>query len=318
MQVLFLLSGFLIAFVLDRAGEARGIFRGYLIDRFSRIYCGFLPAMLLIGAIDLWLISRGLHGEAHYATLDNWIGSFAMLNGYRDRFCPVVCVPNFGTAGHLWTLALEFHLYVFAGAVFLGLRRALRARPSALPLLVLAAAASVVPLTYASFAVAPGAGITWLWAAGFATFFVVKALPAGLHVVPLGLATVVLAAATGTTAVPGGEYATPTYLLLSLAFLGMVATTQRTAVLTSCPRLRGALRKLADFSFTLYLVHHSLVYLAFRLAPDAGWLAVWASCAGSLVTAWGMAWIGEARYRTVAVALKTRFGLRPRERAVPT
>src|ERR1044071_5164975 len=49
----FLISGFLISHsVLRRLGDVRYDFRAYFIDRFCRIYCALLPALLLVVLLD--------------------------------------------------------------------------------------------------------------------------------------------------------------------------------------------------------------------------------------------------------------------------
>lgn len=308
--VFFVLSGFLIAFVLNRA-QARGTGMGdYLVDRFARIYSGFVPAMVLVGLLDWWMVSNGVHEHPQYATPTFWLGNLAMLNGYPDMLIPV-SVPNFGSAGQLWTLAVEFHLYIFIGALFF-----LAARPSVGALLLAIAFASV-PLSYLSFARAPGAGIVWLWLLGFATFYAARSRLARLPMVALVFATVVLTALAWRVAVPGREYDGKVYVLLAAAFVFLVLLTQKTHFFRGWPRVRACIKYCADFSFTLYLVHYTVLYLTHRLIPGSGWTGFGISVAASLALSILLAHLGERHHKALARKLKLLAFSRPRYDAAP-
>ena len=298
--VFFVLSGFLIAFVLDRARRSGTGLGGYLIDRFARIYSGFVPAMLVVGALDWWMVSQSVHGHPQYASLGYWLGNMAMLNGYRDMLSPMLSVPNFGSAGQLWTLAVEFHLYIFIGAAFF-----LCTRPGGGGALVLAAVFSIVPLSYLSFAREPGAGIVWLWLLGFAAFYLTRSVPKGVSRPGLVLGIAALTAAAFRLAVPGREYDGVVYALLAAVFVLLVLLTQQTHLFRELRWTRACIRYLADFSFTLYLVHHTVVYLIHRLMPDGRWLAVAVGVAVSIGLSVLLAHVGERHHKLVALRLKS-------------
>lgn len=62
-MIFFLLSGYLISQTLHRRlDEPESTFTDYAIDRWSRIYSGYLPAILLVAAIDFFTI-------AHYPSI---------------------------------------------------------------------------------------------------------------------------------------------------------------------------------------------------------------------------------------------------------
>lgn len=308
--VFFVLSGFLIAFVLNRA-QARSAGLGeYLVDRFARIYSGFVPAMLLVGLLDWWMVSNGVHELPHYVTPTFWVANLAMLNGYPDKLISLG-VPNFGSAGQLWTLAVEFHLYIFIGALFF-----LVSRPTLGALLLVVVFASV-PLSYLSFSRAPGAGIVWLWLLGFGAFYATRSRLGRLPLPALILGVVVLAAMAFRVAVPGREYDGRVYLLLASAFVFAVLLTQRTQFFRRWPRLRACIKYCADFSFTLYLVHYTVLYLAHRLMPDSRWVGFGISVAASLALSILLAHVGERHHKGLARKLKLLAFSRPRYDAAP-
>ena len=86
-QVFFVLSGFVIAYSLaSRAGDPGYGFPEYFIDRWSRIYSAYLPALVVVVAIDYLLLRAGRYEFPEYLTpavfganvlmLQNWAGFF--------------------------------------------------------------------------------------------------------------------------------------------------------------------------------------------------------------------------------------------------
>jgi peptidoglycan/LPS O-acetylase OafA/YrhL len=137
--VFFLLSGFVIAFTLDSKSKDRAYgFDDYLVDRFARIYSALIPALIVIAAIDFTWTT--LTGETRSTfTLRAFIGNLFMLQDVPGPLRWFV-IPSFGTAGQLWTLAIEWHIYIFAGAIFF-----LRRSPS---MMLIALLSCTVPLLY--------------------------------------------------------------------------------------------------------------------------------------------------------------------------
>jgi len=108
--VFFILSGFVITHALIRR-EQYG-FGAYLIARTVRIFSALLPAMIVIGAIDSVLVARGLHTNPEYVTPIIWIKTLLLFNNYPGIYDWLLGGPSFGSGGPLWTLAIEFHIYI--------------------------------------------------------------------------------------------------------------------------------------------------------------------------------------------------------------
>jgi peptidoglycan/LPS O-acetylase OafA/YrhL len=299
--VFFVLSGFLIAFVLHQSRINGGSFGSYLIDRLARIYSALVPSMIFVGAIDFWMVSQSVHGHPQYVSPAYWLGNLAMLNGYRDIFSPFFAIPNFGSAGQLWTLAIECHLYVFVGALSFAWSRGAGSKA-----LIVAIIASIVPLSYFSFDREPGAGIVWLWVLGFVVFHMLKGVPEKFPRPGPLLGIVAVTWVTFTLLRPGHEYDGTTYPLLALTFALVVLLTQQTRVFCGMPKTRAFIRYCANFSFTLYLVHHSVIYAMHRLQPGAGWAGVVASIVISVVLSILLAHVGELHHKRLATLLKAR------------
>lgn len=258
----FLLSGFLIAYTLETRSVNPGYgFGSYLVDRFARIYSAFVPALLVIALIDCAWTS--ITGETRSTfTLRNFIGSLFMLQdvtapGWYNR----LAYHSFGTAGQLWTLALEWHLYVFAGALFF-IRRSFVMVPLAL-------LACWVPINYAMELSRQdfGHGLTLLWLAGFLIFY---AMPYLRRAPASGLALAgLIALALYFVIVPqGAEFDIASYGLLAVGFACIVGIADRMKAREGAAA--RVIRFAAAYSFTLYLVHNSIIKAAAKVFPDGG------------------------------------------------
>jgi peptidoglycan/LPS O-acetylase OafA/YrhL len=134
----FVLSGFLVSYSLLRKIENPQYgFRSYFIDRFSRIYSGLLPALLLSAVIaiviyitnyayyaELSTMQSAPSGQTFIMTLfmlERFPTSFfnALLSGLGLSF-PLPQVTPFGFNGILWTLVVEWWIYMFFGALVIG------------------------------------------------------------------------------------------------------------------------------------------------------------------------------------------------------
>jgi peptidoglycan/LPS O-acetylase OafA/YrhL len=105
--IFFLLSGYLISQTLHRRlADPNARFVDYAIDRWARIYSGFIPAIILVAAMDYVCISHN-HASAETIerfTVSGFFANLAMLQA------PAVALP-FGSAAPFWTVAIEFWIY---------------------------------------------------------------------------------------------------------------------------------------------------------------------------------------------------------------
>lgn len=98
-MVFFVLSGFVIAYDLARgiAQQSYG-FWDFCIDRISRIYSAYVPALIFIAVADTLLI--GFRGANYSGNLRwrNFVGNFFMFQNYLGPFRGV---PTYGSSGQL-------------------------------------------------------------------------------------------------------------------------------------------------------------------------------------------------------------------------
>jgi peptidoglycan/LPS O-acetylase OafA/YrhL len=120
--VFFILSGFLIAYSVNNKGASYG-FKDFFIDRFSRIYVALLPALFVICIFDF---CSGYISEAYtydsYVTVPQFIGNILMLQDFpltryfSSHFnLPWLNITSLGSGRPLWTIAIEWWVYMFFG-----------------------------------------------------------------------------------------------------------------------------------------------------------------------------------------------------------
>jgi peptidoglycan/LPS O-acetylase OafA/YrhL len=268
--IFFLISGFLItSSVLQKLDRPDYGFSHYLIDRFCRIFAGYLPALLFVAAVDASLSTQPGYPYADSRSSLDWFGNLLMLQDYpvfqvlRRLGMPAQpwFVAPFGSGRPFWTVAIEWWIYLAVGyLVFRIIRRRRFGWVEAATL----AALGVVPLYNAMGGVGHCLTLVWAFGAGAAVVrqrlaaaasarwiwicAVMTSLAAlGGHVFQLGLQVYELQFAVFVGAV-----------LFSLFFLfGTISA--------SVPRWAGRLLdRLAGYSYSLYLTHYT-VLIAFAL-----------------------------------------------------
>src|SRR5215470_13049548 len=129
----FLISGFLISHsVLRRLGDSACDFRAYFIDRFCRIYCALLPALLFVVLVDALVHDAPSYAWRRDYTAETLLGNVLMLQDFPlFRVASHLGVADsswlvgpFGSARPLWTISIEWWIYmVFGGLVLVLLQR---------------------------------------------------------------------------------------------------------------------------------------------------------------------------------------------------
>lgn len=306
----FLISGFLITYTLiERSRNPHYDFWRFCVERFARIYSGLLPALVVVIIVDSVVIYLTNDPNiSRYFTLKTLIANLFMLEAYRGIFPNILRWSPFGSASPLWTLAVEWHIYMFVGAVFFTIAR----RGTLLLLVPFALFFSQTTLHFLLGALQPdgiGQGLFALWLGGALrrnSCWIRTAAAIGL----CGLIAFVVLVHRG------GEYDMKTYPFLALGFFGIVAATQSQHRLTS-PIVKKSITFFADYSFTLYLVYYTIMYAMWITSPERGVTRLIVAILISNLVAIGLAAIGEKHHRKLAKAINGRLFAK-RERAVAT
>lgn len=292
--VFFVLSGFLIGgLLIDRAGDKNYHLSTYLIDRFARIYSAYVPALILISVIDVCLVISVLHDYPQYVTASSFMKNVFMGQMYVGPLKQMISTNNFGSAGPLWTLAIEFHIYIFVGALFF-----VRKQP------FLAGAVAVVfawlPMHYLVWDVQPGLGTglfsVWLCGLAIAAF--------GTHRIPAGVGLCIMVAgglSIFATASKGAEYNPLAYAGVCVFLVGLIST-------SSAVRWGGAPRSavslFAGYSLSLYLVHYTIIYALTKVSPVGGLAGAAIGVIVSNVTACILASATEIHHKRLGAWIK--------------
>jgi len=134
----FVLSGFLISYSLLRKTENPQYgFRSYFVDRFSRIYSGLIPALLLSAVVAAVIYTTNYEYYSELSSMQSPPSAlaFGMTLFMLERFpvgffntvlspaglsVPLPEVTPFGFNGILWTLVVEWWTYMFFGSLVVG------------------------------------------------------------------------------------------------------------------------------------------------------------------------------------------------------
>jgi peptidoglycan/LPS O-acetylase OafA/YrhL len=330
--IFFLISGFLISFsVFVRHGDERYGFREYFIDRFCRIYSGFLPALLFVLLVDAadHLSPRYEWGRDYNP--QTWLGNLVMLQDFPlFQVLRRLGVPDspwfiapFGSARPFWTISIEWWIYMlFGGVVLIWLRR-----PRGLGALGLLALAAVAIEPAYHFVGGFDQCLTILWIVGMgASFFLIqlRRQAAGQSGENRRLLRISLLVAAGSAIAifarlfanrSGTDELQFGLFLASLVFAVLFALGfARLRVPEIAARLIGFL---AGYSYSLYLLHHTLLdYLAIQFPGRSGAIAFWLAIAAANLLSIVFWYLFERHHRRMASALKQYFA-RPRSGLVP-
>ena len=135
-------------------------------QRFARIYSALVPALLFVAVVDgvvIYIFNE--RAFADYYTAKTFVANLFMLELYRGVLSKYLRSPAFGSASPLWTLAIEWHIYMFVAAVYF-----IWARPRQRPIMIAVAVIFCqVPLHYllgSQSADGVGRGLFSLWLTG--------------------------------------------------------------------------------------------------------------------------------------------------------
>lgn len=248
--VFFWLSGFLIAYhCMTRPAYRWG---DYLIDRFSRIYVLFLPA-LVFTLLVTWDAGRG-------SPWWQWTGTALMLHHIPfQRIWEVLpTIPNMAVNSALWTIAVEWWLYVGFGILYFAARAGSRGRWGMAVLAVPAAAACGYFLLKEY--------IAWAWVLGAASAALFLSQRAWRTGAAWAVAVVALAAFVirlrilGPPGVLVNMYDLQLMLVVAVGLYALLLTARDWPI----GAWQGWAGRLAFVSYAVYLLHEPLRNLLSR------------------------------------------------------
>ena len=306
----FFISGILISYsVLKKTAACTTYgFREFFIDRFSRIYSGLVPCLLVILAIDaVHLRIDPVHfitffGNADSFTFWNLLGNLFML---QDVF--FLPFSPFGDAFGLWTLNIEWWLYLSFGWIVLNLKKILALEWKTV---LVALALSLWPVSLLVTDFSENLVVIWYLGVLITIILLHVRIPAWIRdntgriaLLFLGLFLLRLFFILDGR---GQVYDLTLELLIGIFLFCLILHSSGMTRLCT-PQFRNSVRTVSAFSYTLYLVHFTMISFIFLVITPAhlplAATAVLAFCITNLAS-YGIARYTEMRYRDLAAWLK--------------
>jgi len=313
--IFFLLSGFLIMqSMLNWLNKPEPRLPGFLADRVARIMTPYVPALILIAICNLALIhSDHSQGGVNTGVLQ-FIGNLLLLQDHAVfqglEFTGIDLpwrIRAYNSAEPFWTVAIEMWIYVSMGLFFFCLLKRERINQW----LCVALVAIAAPVMIWNAAAGGGKSLSLIWLMGAIAGYLFHLWRANGYSNIRGVATAVTACSAIALAGRAGKigfqpFDLQTAILMAMIMFGVLA------LLISVRRvptaLRGSVKFLASYSYSLYLIHNTVLILVLDNVQTE---RTWVSVAIAVVAAHGCAYLlyltFERHYRTVGRWLRAPF-----------
>jgi len=303
----FVLSGLIISYTVFYKSQIEYSFKSFFIERFSRIYTGLLPSLIFIFLLDSLMIYLN---PLDYSFMDEFdiktfIGNLLMLQDYNyighffNQYIPVEYkITSFGSGKPLWTLAIEWWLYMLFGVLYFFYKKSFSWKY--FPILLLL---SIIPLWNLIHGRGHGLSIYWIFGL-LITLFIFKKQQIPKLLALFSSILLFFSAIIYMLIVERVAYNLHYVFFLagSLAFLLLYQQDSQKKYIGKFSKL---IKYLASYSFTLYLIHYSVIIFVLSLNLEYNKLTLFlGSFVLSNILALLLASIGEMKYRKVALKIK--------------
>ena len=293
----FFVSGFTIAWVCNNDLERGTSIFKYLYDRATRLLVPLVPILMLQAAIELVLLDP--HPYAQNFNLSTGLANIAFLQGIELGLplCGTLITwgyDAFGTNRPLWTISVEFWIYVaYGGFIFAAFGQG--------RLCLLAAwMAGILGLMAINNYIVGGRGssLALIWLIGAICYYAFRNLPMPSSRAMLAFAPAIIFIVVQLLWRPSwpvdGTYTLLYNLLIVAAAICFIAF---------CPSIPAGWGKWIqdhEFAYTTYLAHYPIQYWIWSadLLPSGTGSAL-AAAAVSVVASWGLWWCFERHYKRV-------------------
>ena len=247
----FVISGWLVGGSLLDKWRQRDALAQYAVDRVSRLWTVLIPVMMLTLALGL-ATDRLDGGSVDYST-SNEFSALSFVGNLLGL--QLIAVPTFGGNFPLWSLSNETWYYLLFPLLLVMLRTEKLGVRTGCALLATLLVATLPTLLILYFAI-------WLLGAACSRLQLNCGRGARIAIIAVALGTSVYCRLTGKNDDLSAASFLPDFIL-SILFLAVLCSLQHTAAPTGrwTLRLAAAGRYLAEFSFTLYVIHVPLINL---------------------------------------------------------
>ncbi|MGX9565905.1 MULTISPECIES: acyltransferase family protein [Pseudomonas] len=293
--VFFWLSGFLIAY--QCLNKVKYSFSEYMIDRFSRIYVLYIPALIISYVVFIMVL-----GRVPPATWD-LVGHLLQLQHtpFARMIEGVPPIKVYGGNSVLWTIAIEWWLYVFFGIAFFWRSMSLTERVFAIAL----AGPAVLVVGY--FTVWESVAWEWFLGAACAAIYV-YAPQTNWKQILVPLAAVVVGMLWRfqklSLASQINMYDLQLMILVGVVLMFVVLASTNLPVVSS---VRWVVAKGAYVSYAMYLTHEPIRVLISKYMNVSQMANAWLSIFLCVLFAAACAWLLEDKHLDLRRWLKKKL-----------
>jgi peptidoglycan/LPS O-acetylase OafA/YrhL len=313
--VFFLLSGFLIMqSMLNWLNKPEPRVPGFLADRVARIMTPYLPALVLIALLNLVLIDTNHSQGGTNTGVLTFLGNLLMLQDHAVfqglDFAGIDLswrIRSYNSAEPFWTVAIEMWIYVSMGLFFFCLLK----REKIDRLLGLALAAIALPVFIWNAAAGGGKSLSLIWLLGAIAGYLFHLWRANgyanIRTVATAVTlfgTVALIGRTGKIGFVPYDFQTATLMaMVMFGLLGLLMCVHRVPAV-----LRGSVNFLASYSYSLYLIHNTVLIIVLEhVRTESAWAHVAIAVIAAHVCAYLLYIMFERHYRVVGRWLRPKF-----------
>lgn len=251
--VFFVLSGHLITISALRLKKDNVFnFKKFFIDRFSRIYAGLAPAILICIIIDLINSSisstNTLLFDINHLSVQATIASMLNLGGLPNPINLGEITQPVGSMRPLWSVALEWWIYVFVGITFFVVKKA---KKIAFIFIFISILSIIVQLLISNYNIS--FFIVSAWLISSALILVNKKLPFNKITFFTSLSVFVILIAKAEVVL---FYEPINMLLFIIIYFSLLESGKKISINTYFAKFSSSLSK---FSYSLYLLHYTLI-----------------------------------------------------------
>lgn len=294
--IFFVMSGFLITYTCIIRNNYS--FPEYFIDRFARIFTSLLPALLMVVFID-WIGRQNISNDNY--SIKTFLANALMIqfNPGLDWFFGISMIPRLGTNTPLWSIPIEWWLYMLFGVLYL---------PSG-GRLGLALKLALAPIAIATFSYSTGhstIGIAWIIGAAFALTFHF-AIRIDLFVA-MGMSIVAAIIILTQISINGADshridWKTPNMIVgVSLAIFTLLIAAEKVRL---SPIIKSTIEFLALLSYPLYLIHMPIQRAIYSYVSPGSFAVFAATILAPLVAVIGFSYAFEIHHKRVRRRIKS-------------
>ncbi|MET0660680.1 MAG: acyltransferase [Steroidobacteraceae bacterium] len=272
--IFFLLSGFLIMqSLLNRTSSNTPQLPGFLADRAARILTPYVPALVLIAIMNLIFIDGSYSRDGLNNGMLAFVGNLLLLQDHSAfQFLELLGIDlawrirPYNSAEPFWTVAIEMWIYVAAGLFFFCAVQRERIGRGWLTVLILVS----FPVVVWNAAAGGGKSLSLIWLMGAMIGLIfhrwrAQGYPnaAIIATTMIGFGSLALIGRVGKVGFYPYDFQTAT--LVAIVLFGVLARLFTVRHLPS--KWQRALELAASYSYSLYLLHNTILIAVLELFP---------------------------------------------------